>query len=254
MKIAQLTGSPVCLPEAPLKEALDYWNDLGIRNFEVFTGFTKAAFDLAADDPETYREAARERLMKLTSMHLPAVREDDPGSLEQAISAVEVARRLGCSVVIVKARTLPAYAAHAGGIVEACVEAGLVPAITNHAGTAITTTADVVSVLETVNHEQLGTVLEVGHIHAAGESWRQLLDATASRIRLVHLKDIANRESVPYGRGEVDFTELFSTLDAQGYTGQYVIEHEMGDRRSGAIDATRYLKALVNEMNSHEEC
>lgn len=73
-------------------------------------------------------------------------------------------------------------------------------------------------------------------------------------IRQVHIKDAVRTkqpgtwgEEVAAGTGEVDWPSFFSTLRAQGYAGDFVIEREAGTRR--VVDILQ-AKALIEKLAS----
>ena len=61
----------------------------------------------------------------------------------------------------------------------------------------------------------------------------------------MHIKDQVGPQSVPYGTGEIDLPALFETLEARGYTGDYVVEMEVADRAHTVAylrDALAYIR------------
>jgi sugar phosphate isomerase/epimerase len=215
----------------PLDDALAAYSGLGFTKFEVFTGWAKSAFDIDAD-PELYLDKGAQYGMRFTSFHLPPIDDDRAESLGRAVRAARFAQAVGAHIVLYKATSRPNYIAAATSFLDAIGDLEVVPVVQNHFGTPVTTLEDVREVHEGIDDPRMKALLEVGHFHAAGVHWREAADYLGDRIVLVHIKDQIGRQSVPYGRGEVDLPGLFNTMHDRGYTGDYVVEMEVEDREN----------------------
>ena len=69
MKTEQIAVSPCSNPDMSLDDVLRAYSSLGYSRFEVFTSWTKSAFDYCAD-PEQYLRKGQRFSMKFTSLHL----------------------------------------------------------------------------------------------------------------------------------------------------------------------------------------
>lgn len=239
-------ASPCCNPEMTLPEVLSAYSRLGFRKFEAFTSWVNSVLDWERD-PVAYRDQALQHGMQYVSLHLPPVGDDREESLARAVKAARFAAALGARVVLFKATSRPNYIAAAKPFLEATEELGIIPVLQNHAGSPISTLADFEEVLASIGDPRMKTLLEVGHFHSVGVSWREGWDLLGDTIALVHIKDQVGRQSVPFGTGEVDLPGLFRWMRAVGYTGDYVIEMEVADREH----TLRYLADALDYLRAH---
>ncbi|TDD18159.1 TIM barrel protein [Nonomuraea diastatica] len=112
-----------------------------------------------------------------------------------------------------------------------------------HVGTMVETRAEVERVLE---GSSMPLCLDTGHLLVGGTDPAALVEAAASRIAHVHLKDVdarmaaqvaagtlaytqAVREGVyrPLGQGDVDIEAIVTGLTRSGYDGWYVMEQDV---------------------------
>ena len=225
MKASQLVASPCSNPELGLDEALAAYSEMGYRKFEVFLDWAHSSFDLD-EDPETYLAKGRRYGMAFTSLHLPTIEDDIDAGIAEAVRATRFAAALGAKAVLFKGQTRELIIKAAGAYLDAIEGLGVTPTVQNHAGTAIATLDDYREVLDGINDERMKTVLEVGMFCSVGVLWPEACELLDGRIGLAHLKDQIGEKRVPFGEGEVDFAGLFAHMDAQGYTGDYVVEME----------------------------
>lgn len=246
-----LAVSPCSNPELSLEEALAAYAKLGYSRFELFTSWASSAADFTAA-PEPYRALAERHAMAYCGIHLPPLDDDLDASIARAVQACRFGASLGCRIAIVKAKTKQHFFDGAARLLDAITDLPLTPVVQNHKGTAITTLDDYHEVLDGVAHERLKCLLEVGHFHSVGVSWRQGCAALAGRIEHVHVKDQVGAQSVPFGAGEVDLPGLFGRLLDDGYAGDVVVEMEVADRDNTLdylADALDYIKEHVREWN-----
>lgn len=227
----RLVASPACVPQWTLEEILPAYAELGFRNFEAFTSWCKSALNFD-HDPSHYRELAQRHGLRITSMHLPPVKDDLETTLPQAVRAAAFAQALGAEVVLFKADTQENYIRAARPFLDALQpqQIAVTPVLQNHRGSAISTLDDFSRVLRGVNDPRMKTLLEVGHFQRVGTAWREACDLLGDSIALVHINEIKDAQSVPYGEGEVDFAGLFAHLRAVNYTGRIVVELELSTR------------------------
>jgi len=99
-----------------------------------------------------------------------------------------------------------------------------------------------------VKHERVMALHELGSFHALGVSAQQVIDAFWPKIGLFHLKDMIGSQSVPFSKGEVDFTSLFKEVNRIGYKGDFVVELspvDMENTHRYIGEALTYLKKIV---------
>jgi len=246
----RLVASPCSAPEWTLPEVLAAHAELGFMKFEAFVSWVKSALDLTAD-PIVYVEVARRYGMRYTSMHLPPVGDDIDDSLTGAIRAARFARALGAEVVLFKATSRENYIRAAPIFLDATAGLGLTAVIQNHCGSPLNDVDDVLEVLGGVGDERLKVLLEVGHFHQAGITWDRAYEHLREKVALVHVKDISAGKCVPFGAGEIDFASLALALEADGYTGDYVVELEGDECRADPLrclrEAVDFLLPLIEE-------
>lgn len=241
---SQLVASPCSNPKLGLDEALGAYSKLGYRKFEVFTSWTKSAFDIDGD-PAFYLEKGAQYEMQFPSLHLPPIGDDIDAGVAKAVKATEFARAIGVGVVLYKASSRENYIKGAKAYLDATEHLGVTPVLQNHYGTPISTLDDFREVIEGINDSRMKTLFEVGHFHKAGIDWRDGYELLKGSIALVHIKDMVGQDPVPFGEGEVGLPELFVHMHSVGYTGDYVIEMEVC-----MSDIDRTLK-LLGEARSY---
>ena len=225
----RLVVSPCSTPKLPLEEALQRFSALGYHKFEVFTCWAASAVQLD-ENPAQYRALGAQYGITFSSMHLPPVEEGDiEGSLQRAINATHFAKALGATRVLFKATSRAGYLAAAPRYLDAIDGLGVIPVLQNHFGTPISTIADFRAVIDGINDPRMQTLLEVGQFIRAGERWEDgfALLSSRSTIGLVHFRDMKNGKEVPFGEGDIDLLQLFTSLKAIGYDQEFVIEMEV---------------------------
>lgn len=241
----RIAVSPCSTPKWPLEECLKAFSDLGYRKFEAFSEWAVSALDLNRE-PQFYRELLGEHGMTCSSFHLPPLGREFDASLQTSIGAARFAAQLGAPVVLFKARQREGYLGGAAPFLEATQALPITPVLQNHYGTPITTLQDFAEILQGINDARMKTLLEVGHFHKAGVSWRQGTDLLGESIALVHLKDMRDGVPAPFGTGEVDLEGLLKHLKTVGYRGDFVIKMEVEDRENVLQylgDALKWLEA-----------
>lgn len=227
----RLVASPCCNPKLELDTVLAAYASMGFRKYEVFTTWVRSAFDLERD-PRFYLDTAAEYGLTYASLHLPPVDDSDPGSLELAVKGARFAAALGAPVVLYKAVSRDAYIRTARAFLDATEGLPVTPVLQNQYRTPISSLDDFREVLEGIGDSRMKTLLEVGHFHSAGVSWEQGYELLGDSIRLVHIKDKVGMESVVFGTGEIDYPALFAHMRDVGYTGDFVMEIEAGDKEN----------------------
>ncbi|TVR54406.1 MAG: sugar phosphate isomerase/epimerase [Puniceicoccaceae bacterium] len=242
----RLVASPACNPQWSAPEAFAAYQNLGFQKFEVFTSWVHSRFEVGSD-PAAYRGLAGQHGLRLTSFHLPVLDPDQPTDWETFAVAADAARALGASIVLYKAKTREAYVRGAPRALDLLESRGLTPVLQNHRGSALDSLENTLTTLEQINDPRMKVLLEVGHLHAAGCPWQAAWPALGSRTVLVHIKDIADGRSVPYGTGEVDLRGLFSTLSDHGYEGDIVVEIEIREEP----ETDRHLREALDFLRTH---
>jgi sugar phosphate isomerase/epimerase len=239
--------SPCSNPQFILEQVLEQYAALGFTQLELFTSWAKSAVDYK-QEAASYLDKAERYGMRFHSMHLPIVTGLD-ATLDDAVTAAEFAAALGVQVVLFKADKRETYIRTAGSFLDRTGHLPLVPVLQNHSGTAISTLADFREVLAGIGDPRMRTLLEVGHFHTQGVSWREGYDLLGESIALVHVKDQIGAQSVPFGTGEIDIKGLLNHMASVGYEGRYVIEMEVED----AENTLQYLRDALHYMVEHRK-
>lgn len=242
-----LVASPCCVPQMDLDAVLSGYAELGFRKFEVFTEWAHSTFNIDGD-PEFYLAKGKEYGLTFPSCHLTPVTDDYDASLERALQAARFAKAIGSEIVLYKASSKDNYIKAAPAILDLTEELGLTAVLQHHYGSPLHSLDDMAEVRLGISDLRMRTMLEVGHLHAAGHRWEESLEALAESISLVHIKDMIGTQSVPFGTGEVNLPGLFAALRERGYTGNVVIEMEVEDREN----TMRYIAAGLEFIE--QEC
>lgn len=160
-----------------------------------------------------------------------AIRQDSLGYMKECMDTAAV---LGAPIVlIVPKRSLhgqsvqDAWKRLADGIDEICLYAqqyefklGL-EAANPYVTDLVNTAADALRMIEEVEHDNLGAVIDSGHVHLSTESAQEAIKALGERLLQVHVNDNDGQQQqnlVP-GEGTFDFIGLLETLWIVGYDG-----------------------------------
>lgn len=121
-------------------------------------------------------------------------------------------------------------------------------------GESVPNTDAMLRLLDNVNSDNFGAVLDVGHLHAQKEIIPLSIEKLGSKIFYVHASDNDGRDNyhLPPGNGTVDWKALLKALDKHGYGG-YIAVDVGGAGYSGDIDmdvasSKLFLEGLLGEM------
>lgn len=101
-----------------------------------------------------------------------------------------------------------------------------------HPQCTINTFGQAYDIVETVNRENVGLVLDAFHFHAMGSRKEDLLNADVSKIFILHMDDVedfpvgflTDEDRVWPGKGVIDLDFILSTLKEKGYSGVASVE------------------------------
>jgi len=99
--------------------------------------------------------------------------------------------------------------------------------IENRVGDFVNTSDGVLKLIEDANEPNAGCLLDLAHAHATKEHLDLIIPKLRKRLMYVHLAD--NDGAFPYhlpaGRGTIDFSSVFRSLQAVGYTGYVNVDY-----------------------------
>ena len=97
---------------------------------------------------------------------------------------------------------------------------------------------DLLFFIHQLGDSHLGICLDTGHLNLSGcQSQREFILAAGQHLQALHLADNegqVDQHMMPFGKGKVDFTEVFASLKEIGYGGLYNFEIP-GERKAPAI-------------------
>jgi sugar phosphate isomerase/epimerase len=106
-------------------------------------------------------------------------------------------------------------------LAQKAADAGLKFCLEPRVGEMISNTDAALRLFDHVGHENLGFVLDTGHLHAQKEILPLSVEKLGKRIFYVHLSDNDSKtnEHLGLGRGTVDFEGVFLALKKHGFSG-----------------------------------
>lgn len=266
---ARVGLSTISFRHRPLAEALRLIADIGAQ--EIDLGAIPAVTDHVpvpfSGDPAQYASAIAAAGLRTGAVNADPGDLNDPDLTAAALTAVvqplvELAAALGAALIVPAGRAdhspivdhasdLDLIAANLGLISELCTAQGvrlLVEVLHHRRYVHTVEAAD--ALLERCTPEQLGVLFDVSHVVASAEDPLAWADSLGDRIERVHLRDaVPGNLNLSLGAGEVDFPALVTALEAQGFTGTYILELETHDVEEAdrEADADRS-RALVVDL------
>jgi len=117
----------------------------------------------------------------------------------------------------------------------------------------IQTVADALRMINELDRDNLGVVLDTGHAHVVGESSVDALATAQDRLFHIHIDDnhgLRDQHLIP-GKGSFDFTAFLKALEKSRYQGYLGVElgwDDTPDPDSAALQTLRYIKSLDNQQ------
>ena len=256
----KLSCSTCCIPKYDLDEALNLFASAGYEYFETFTTWTGGQLDVHKVDRESVKQKLVEYGIRLSSLNIESfVAEEDSKfheRLERQKRNIQWAMELGCQRVNFKGgkRTEEDMLALIKGIHELadyCAELPVELCLGNHHGNRIENIEDLDRIFSQADYPNVGVLVDIGHYHSSQVDIPALITRYAEKIKLAHTKDQIGRQSVAFGKGEIDNPGLLKLLRDVGYDGFVVVEIEVKDEKNTPeyIEEARvYLQNILNEL------
>lgn len=109
---------------------------------------------------------------------------------------------------------------------------------------------DLLFFIRQLGDSHLGICLDTGHLHlAACQSQREFILAAGQHLKALHLADNegkTDQHMMPFGKGKVDFTEVFAALKEIGYEGIY--NYELPGERKAPLAIRGYKLEYLQKM------
>lgn len=123
---------------------------------------------------------------------------------------------------------------------------GLTPSFHPHLGTSAQTPEQIAKVFA---HTGIGFCPDTAHLDAAGGDSAELIRTYADRLPYVHLKDLADGEFLPLGKGTLNFDRILAALDEAGYDGWITVELDAysGSKQEAARMSREFLERRLAE-------
>ena len=237
---AQLGTSTIIFPpeERLGREHIARAADAGIGCIEVgaFNGLLHYDHNDEAQ-VEEIAQAAEDLGVKVASVHCPLVAYDDADedsrrqvSLE-SIAAAKAGERMGADLIICHFHNQPPAAITAREMLDELEGCNIRIATEN--GINLTPYAEFVDHFAT---ERLGITIDIGHTRVPTEDWLNpftakgrakaiVEDTVGQRLYHIHIHDYHNNEDHrPPFEGEIEWGDLFDSLDAINYQGALMFE------------------------------
>jgi sugar phosphate isomerase/epimerase len=119
-------------------------------------------------------------------------------------------------------------------------------------GELISNSDAMLRLMDAVDADNFGAVLDTGHLHAQKEMLPLSVEKLGGRIHAVHASDndgLSNLHLAP-GRGTVDWEGLFQALQKQGFSGYVAVDvGNVPDLDAQYKDAKAFLESLGARLN-----
>lgn len=253
--------STISFRHRPLAEALRLIAEIGAEEIDLgaipaVTEHVPVPFE---GDPAQYVSAITAAGLRTGAVNADPGDLNDPDLTSADLTTVieplaSLAAALGAALIVPAGRAdhapivdhdsdLDRIAENLGLISEICAAHGvrlLVEVLHHRRYVHSVNTAD--ALLDRCTPEQFGVLFDVSHVVASAEDPLAWARSLGDRIERVHLRDALPGDlNLSLGAGQVDFPALVQTLEAQGFTGTYILELETHDvaEEDRAQDAAR---------------
>ncbi|HEY5583835.1 MAG TPA: sugar phosphate isomerase/epimerase family protein [Ruminiclostridium sp.] len=212
----------------PLDEVMSAYSKMGYKKFELYILGRGSAVEIEKGT-QYYIDKAKQYGMQYSSLHLPPIDENFPESFEFAVKCALFAESIGVPVIVFNSAEKKYYVDALKHFLKAIDGHKIITLVQIHEGRSLENMQEVQDVLKEVNDPRVKVLHEVGSYHAIGVHWKKVIDSFGEKIGLVHLKDMVGRQSMPFGKGDIDLAALIESMDKIGYKGDYVVEMDPKD-------------------------
>lgn len=241
------------LANGSTEDALRGISEAGYEGFELFDG-NLVEYAGREDELRGLMEELRLQLVGVYSganFIYPEILEDELSRIE---AATWLAARHGAEHLVVGGGAVRAsgireedYRKLGEGLERVAAiadEAGLVASYHPHLGTCVESPEQLAKVFQ---YTGINFCPDTAHLEAGGGDSADLITTWGDRIKYVHLKDYADGDFLPLGRGELDFKRIMGALDGIGYDGWIAVELDAyaGDPEEAAQISKKFLEGVT---------
>lgn len=235
------------------EEALQDISDAGYPGFELFEGnlaqYTGHENELRASMDELGLELIG--VYSGANLIYPEILEDELAKIE---GVAQLGASLGATHLVMGGGAVRSagieerdYRLLADGLekVEALAgEAGLVTSYHPHLGSCVESPEQIDKLFE---YTGINFCPDTAHLAAGGGDSAELISRYGDRVRYVHLKDYADGQFLPLGRGELDFSRIMKSLEGIRYDGWIAVELDAyeGDPKEAAQVSRKFLEGMT---------
>ena len=227
-------------------------------------GFDGAELCLESPDmrPESFTQARADEIkhfmdglgLEIASASYHADTEPIDQRISNTFRAVEVAERLGASVLIINAERAREdekekqwrdLADRLKDLTASAEKRGINVAVEPEPLLVVSDTDDAIRMMDAVGSPNLKVNLDVGHAYITDSSLPDSIRRLGDAIVHTHIEDIKDKvhNHLELGQGDIDFAAMHQAFVEIGYDGYYVVDlFRLGDDPSGV--AARSLAAL----------
>ena len=112
---------------------------------------------------------------------------------------------------------------------------------------------DLLFFIKQLGNTHLGICLDTGHLNLTGiQSQKAFIRDAGKHLKALHLADnegVIDQHMMPFGRGKVDFTEVFDTLKEIGYNELY--NFELPGERKAPLAIRGYKLEYIAKMTNY---
>ncbi|HAZ63101.1 MAG TPA: hypothetical protein DCZ72_05755 [Armatimonadetes bacterium] len=261
MKLDRFTACSIPLIGLPLGEALQTLADAGWQRIDLLGRMPHFSADPAEQDIADVEAAAAAAGVTIANLGTYLGRnfhDPDPAvvraDMELGLHGIERAARLGCRTARVlpgrgdDPAQIPVIAPHFAELAKAAEQAGIYLVMENHAGSIAGDPGLAVQLCEAVDSEYFGVIFEPANLLMGRVDYWSAYGTMRRWVHHVHFKDghwvDGKYVATHYGDGDIRIAELVALLDAEGYTGHYAVEYEVGHLEPAATGLIRWRQWL----------
>jgi sugar phosphate isomerase/epimerase len=243
MNLERLSACTYAVREEPLDHSFGLIARSGFRNVDLWGGPPSYANDPGQCDVSGIKAKARTHGLRVANLGTYAggklLEVGHDAEMREMRWAIDNAAALGASSIRVSPgegedasiipRLTPFFVESAGYAAEKKVRLGM----ENHAGSIAGNPDAVMRLVRAVGSPWFGILYEPANLMAGSVDYRDAYRAFRGSVVHIHVKDSrwvgGVYERTMLGEGEIDYGWVITSLEADGYRGEYALEYEIED-------------------------